>query len=66
MITAILIIVAIVVLIKFFGPLLVELFEFLFDIIMLPLAVFGGFFGFLLEALLFIGGLWLIATLLGF
>lgn len=65
MVTAIVIVVLVVVLIKFLGPVIVELFEWLVDLFMLPLAIIGGFLGFIIESLLFIGLLWLIVTVFG-
>ena len=63
MLTVILIIVAVVVVIKFFGPVLLDILAHLWDILTLPFALFGGFFGFLVEALLFLGLLWLLVAL---
>ena len=63
MLTVILIIVAMVVVIKFFGPLLLDILAHLWDILTLPFALIGGFLGFLVEALLFVGLLWLLVAL---
>ena len=63
MLTVILIIVAIVVVIKFFGPVLLDILAHLWDILTLPFALIGGFLGFLVEALLFLGLLWLLVAL---
>lgn len=65
MLTVILIIVAVVVVIKFFGPVLLDILTHLWDILTLPFALLGGFLGFLVEALLFLGLLWLLITLFG-
>lgn len=65
MLTVILIIVAVVVVIKFFGPVLLDILAHLWDILTLPFALIGGFLGFLVEALLFLGLLWLLITLFG-
>ena len=65
MLTVILIIVAVVVVIKFFGPILLDILAHLWDILTLPFALIGGFLGFLVEALLFLGLLWLLITLFG-
>ena len=65
MLTVILIIVAVVVVIKFFGPVLLDILAWLWDILTLPFALIGGILGFLVEALLFIGLLWLVVTLFG-
>ena len=65
MLTVILIIVAVVVVIKFFGPVLLDILAWLWDILTLPFALIGGIFGFLVEALLFVGLLWLVVTLFG-
>jgi hypothetical protein len=65
MLTVILIIVAVVVVIKFFGPVLLDILAWLWDILTLPFALIGGILGFLIEALLFLGLLWLLITLFG-
>ena len=65
MLTVILIIVVVVVVIKFFGPVLLDILAHLWDILTLPFALIGGILGFLIEALLFIGLLWLVVTLFG-
>ena len=65
MLTVILIIVAAVVVIKYFGPVLLDILVWLWDILTLPFALIGGILGFLVEALLFVGLLWLIVTLFG-
>jgi hypothetical protein len=65
MLTVILIIVAVVVVIKFFGPVLLDILAHLWDILTLPFALIGGILGFLIEALLFVGLLWLVVTLFG-
>lgn len=65
MLTVILIIVAVVVVIKFFGSVLLDILARLGDILTLPFALIGGFLGFLVEALLFLGLLWLLITLFG-
>ena len=65
MLTVILIIVAVVVVIKFFGPVLLDILAWLWDILPLPFALIGGILGFLVEALLFLGLLWLLITLFG-
>ena len=65
MLTVILIIVAAVVVIKYFGPVLLDILAWLWDILTLPFALIGGIFGFLVEALLFVGLLWLVVTLFG-
>lgn len=61
----ILTIVIVVVVIKLFGPVLLDLLVWLWNILTLPLALIGGFLGFLIEALLFVGLLWLVVTLFG-
>lgn len=61
----ILTIVLVVVVIKIFGPVLLNLLVWLWNILTLPLALIGGFIGFLIEALLFVGLLWLVVTLFG-
>lgn len=63
--STILIIVIVVVVIKFFGPVLLDILVRLWDILTLPFALIGGFLGFLVEALLFVGLLWLVVTLFG-
>ena len=65
MLTVILIIVAVVIVIKFFGPVLLDILAHLWDILTLPFALIGGILGFLIEALLFVGLLWLVVTLFG-
>ena len=65
MLTVILIIVAVVVVIKFFGPVLLDILAWRWDILTLPFALIGGILGFLVEALLFLGLLWLLITLFG-
>ena len=61
----ILTIVIVVVVIKIFGPVLLDLLVWLWNILTLPLALIGGFLGFLIEALLFVSLLWLVVTLFG-
>ena len=61
----ILTIVIVVVVIKIFGPVLLDLLVWLWNILTLPLALIGGFIGFLIEAFLFVGLLWLVVTLFG-
>lgn len=61
----ILTIVLVVVVIKIFGPVLLNLLVWLWNILTLPFALIGGFLGFLIEALLFVGLLWLVVTLFG-
>ena len=61
----ILTIVLVVVVIKFFGPVLLNILAWLWDIFTLPLALIGGILGFIIEALLFVGLLWLVVTLFG-
>ena len=65
MLTVILIIVVVVFVIKFFGPVLLDILAWLWDILTLPFALIGGILGFLVEALLFLGLLWLLITLFG-
>jgi hypothetical protein len=65
MLTVILIIVAVVVVIKFFGPVMLDILAWLWDILTLPFALIGGILGCLTEALLFVGLLWLVVTLFG-
>lgn len=65
MLTVILIIVAVVVVIKFFGPVLLDILAHLWDILTLPFALIGGFLGFIVEALLFLGLLWLLVMMFG-
>ncbi len=61
----ILTIVIVVVVIKIFGPVLLDLLSWLLGLLTLPFALLGGFIGFLIEALLFVGLLWLVVTLFG-
>ena len=65
MLSMILTIVIVVVVIKFFGPVLLDILSWLWDILTIPFALIGGFLGFLVEALLFVGLLWLVVTLFG-
>lgn len=65
MLTVILIIVVAVVVIKFFGPVLLDILAHLWDILTLPFALIGGFLGFIVEALFFLGLLWLLVALFG-
>ena len=65
MLTVILIIVVVVFVIKFFGPVLLDILAHLWDILTIPFALIGGFLGFIVEALLFLGLLWLVVTLFG-
>lgn len=61
----ILTIVIVVVVIKIFGPVMLNLLVWLWNILTLPFALIGSFLGFLIEALLFVGLLWLVVTLFG-
>jgi hypothetical protein len=61
----ILTIVLVVVVIKFFGPVLLDILARLWGLFTLPFALIGGILGFLIEALLFVGLLWLVVTLFG-
>lgn len=63
MLSMILTIVIVVVVIKFFGPVLLDILSWLWDILTIPFALIGGFLGFLVEALLFVGLLWLLVAL---
>ncbi len=63
--STILTIVIVVIVIKFFGPILLDILVRLWDILTLPFALVGGILGFLVEALLFVGLLWLVVTLFG-
>lgn len=63
MLSMILTIVIVVVVIKFFGPVLLDILSWLWDILTIPFALIGGFLGFLVEALLFVGLLWLFVAL---
>ena len=65
MLTVILIIVVVVFVIKFFGPVLLDILAHLWDILTIPFALIGGFLGFIIEALFFLGLLWLVVTLFG-
>ena len=65
MLSMILTIVIVVVVIKFFGPVLLDILSWLWNILTIPFALIGGFLGFLVEALLFVGLLWLVVTLFG-
>ena len=65
MLTIIFIIILIIILIKCFGPLLIDLFKFCFSLLSLPFTFIGGILGFLIDAILFLGLLWLLAFLFG-
>lgn len=65
MLSMILTIVIVVVVIKFFGPVLLDILSWLWDILTIPFALIGGFLGFLVEALLFVGLLWLLVMMFG-
>jgi hypothetical protein len=65
MLTVILMIILFVVVIKFFGSVLLDILARLWDILTFPFALIGGILGFLIEALLFVGLLWLVVTLFG-
>ena len=54
-----------VVVVKFFGPVLLDILAHIWDIITLPFAFIGGFLGFLVEALFFLGLMCLLVTLFG-
>lgn len=56
---------AIALVIKFFGPVLLDILSWLWDILTLPFALIGGILGFLVEALLFLGLLWLLVMMFG-
>ncbi len=55
----------VVIVIRFFGPVLLDILVWLWDIFTLPFALIGGILGFIVEALLFLGLLWLLVTLFG-
>lgn len=65
LLSIILTIVLVVAVIKLFGPVLLDILSWLWGILTLPFALIGGFIGFLIEALLFVGLLWLVVTLFG-
>jgi hypothetical protein len=66
MITTIIIsIVLLIIVIKFFGPVLLDILAWVWDILTLPFALFGGVLAFLLEAGLFVGLLWLVVKIFG-
>ena len=65
MILSIILKIVLVVVIRFFGPVLLDILSWLWGILTLPFALLGGFLGFLIEALLFVGLLWLVVTLFG-
>lgn len=55
----------VVIVIWFFGPVLLDILVWLWDIFTLPFALIGGILGFIVEALFFLGLLWLLVTLFG-
>ena len=65
MITLIVIIVVLVILIKAFGPVLLDILSVIWSILIWPISVIGGLLGFILEAGLFVGLLWLVVTIFG-
>jgi len=65
MLTTIIIIVGVIIIIKCFGPLILELVKGLFSLLSLPFAFIGGVLGFLIEAGGFLLLLWLLVMLFG-
>lgn len=65
MLTTIIIIVLSIIIIKCFGPLLLDLVKGLFSLLSLPFAIVGGFLAFLIEAGVFLGLLWLLMMFFG-
>lgn len=65
MISIILIIVLVVIVIRFFGPVLLDILAWLWHIFTFPFALIGGILGFIVEAFFFLGLLWLLVTLFG-
>lgn len=65
LLSIILTIVLVVAVIKLFGPVLLDILSWLWGILTLPFALIGGILGFIIEALLFVGLLWLVVTLFG-
>lgn len=64
MITTIIIsIVLLIIVIKFFGPVLLDILAWIWDILTIPFALLGGVLAFLLEAGLFVGLLWLVVKI---
>ena len=55
----------VVIVIWFFGPVLLDILVWLWDIFTLPFALIGGILGFIVEVLFFLGLLWLLVTLFG-
>lgn len=65
MITAIIIIIVAIVVIKVLGPILVDVFSWAIALLEIPFGLLFGFIAFIFEALLFVGALWLIVTIFG-
>lgn len=65
MITAIIIIIVAIVVIKVLGPILVDVFSWAIALLEIPFGLLFGFIEFIFEALLFVGALWLIVTIFG-
>lgn len=59
--------IAIIILILYFlfGGILIDVLKGFLLLLIFPIQFFGAFLGFLLEAGLFVGGLWLVVTIFG-
>ncbi len=63
--TIITIAIIILVLYFLFGGILIDVLKGFLVLLIFPIQFFGAFLGFLLEAGLFVGGLWLVVTIFG-
>ena len=63
--TIITIAIIILVLYFLFGGVLIDVLKGFLFLLIFPIQFFGAFLGFLLEAGLFVGGLWLVVTVFG-
>ena len=63
--TIITIAIIIVILYILFGSVLIDVLKGFLLLLIFPFQFFGAFLGFLLEAGLFVGGLWLVVTIFG-
>jgi hypothetical protein len=63
--TIITIAIIIVILYILFGSVLIDVLKGFWVLLLFPIQFLGAFLGFLLEAGLFVGGLWLVVTIFG-
>jgi hypothetical protein len=65
MLTTIFIIILAIVVVRAAWPLLADIFNVVFTALSFPFAMVGGILAFLFEALVLLGGLWLLVSLFG-